>query len=99
MKNQKGQSTIEYVLVMGVALILVVNFVNSDKFKELMGGDSEIFKRYKNYLEYSYRHTHFSVQDEPTNNFNNYSGNHESYTIEDFNDTRFFIVRNPYGAP
>jgi hypothetical protein len=97
--NQKGQSTIEYLLVLGVVFILVLNLLNSPFFANMMGSDGDVFTAFKKYIEYSYRHTHFKKEGDPLDNFNGYTGNHESFTQPNIIDTRFFLVRNPYGAP
>lgn len=89
MKNQKGQSTIEYILLLSVMSVLVFSIFNSNLFKSNFGKDGKLLKAYKKQFEFAYR-----------NGFP-YDGNEYSYesmhpTYADGNGTRFFIPKLPY---
>lgn len=94
--NQRGQTSVEYVLVLGVVLLLTMTVIKSNRFKSLVSGDGDVFQGYKNYMEYTYRHAYFDLKDSQSN-YGAYTGNHNSYTQDSGIDTRFFLVRNPYG--
>ena len=75
MKN-KGQSTIEYVLLLAVIVSISLSIINSDRFKELIGKDAQVFKNIRDQFNFSYRHgLAGSSEDDPSS----YSGTHETY--------------------
>lgn len=100
MVKKKGQSTVEYLLVMAIVFITFFKVFQSDAFRNLFAGDSDVMKGYRKYIEFSYRHGYldlgFKTITEP---FSDYTNNqHPSYTNpESGNDTRFFLVSEPYG--
>lgn len=83
---QKGQSTVEYVLLLGVIMTLTITILSSKPFQDFLGPESEFLTVLKNRMEYSYRHGIPGAEDE-----SNYSAlNHESYIAEG-GKTHFFI--------
>ncbi|MBH47953.1 MAG: hypothetical protein CME71_07245 [Halobacteriovorax sp.] len=60
--QQKGQSTIEYVLLLAVVMLLVAIVLRSPLFADLLGEDSSFFKVLKHRMEFSYRFTHLGVE-------------------------------------
>lgn len=62
MKKEGGQSTIEYVLLLSVVMLLVAVVLRSPLFADLLGEDSSFFKILKDRMEYSYRYTHAGVR-------------------------------------
>lgn len=55
-KNQKGQTVVEYILLLSVAVSLVATFYNSNTFKKYFGNDGKLGKIYKVETEWGYRH-------------------------------------------
>lgn len=62
--QQKGQSTIEYVLLLAVVMLLVSIVLRSPLFADLLGKDSSFFKALKDRMEYSYRFTHLDSEED-----------------------------------
>jgi len=81
---QKGQTTIEYVMLMAVVLVLVTTVLKSRAFQDYLGAEGEFFKAYKRIIEFSYRYgTEGNVDPHP-----DFTGEHPSYFGD--GNTRFF---------
>ena len=89
----KGQSTVEYLLLFAVMSAITMSILGSDKFKQIMGRDSEFFVALKNYMEYSYRHGAPGSRDISTTRA---GGVHELYFNSDKGDTHFFTPLDEY---
>ena len=89
--NKKGQSMVEYILLLSVIMTIGVAIFRSDFFQNLWGPDSEVFRRLKENLTFSYRH---GLGGENDRTENNYSGKHETYF--DGSETRFFLPTDAY---
>jgi hypothetical protein len=90
-KQNQGQSTVEYVLLLAVIMVLVYSVLQSDRFKETLGQDSEIFAAMEKYIEYTYRHGGPGLTDPST-----YAGDHETYKKDGAIGTRFFTPAEQY---
>ncbi len=88
-KSQRGQSAVEYILLLAVVASVAFAVLNSDLFKKLIGENSSVFKTAKSYMEYSYRHglAGFESSDSYMK-----GGTHETYYTNE--NTRFFIVES-----
>lgn len=53
--SDKGQSTVEYILLLAVVMSLVYLVVNSERFKDLIGDDGAFAIKMKNESEWNYR--------------------------------------------
>ena len=91
--NQKGQSIVEYVLLIGLLLMIAVSIFKSEQFKRIFGEDSELFTKLRRQFEYEYRHGLSGVIDTSDNS---YGGDHESFYSA--GKTRFFSPDTPYPA-
>jgi len=89
----KGQSTVEYLLLFAVMSAITLSILGSDKFKQIMGRDSEFFVALKNYMEYSYRHGSPGSRDVSTTRS---GGVHELYYNISKGVTHFFIPLDEY---
>lgn len=89
-KGEEGQAVIEYVLLLGVVMVMVVTVFRHPKFKAFLGQEGTFFKQYKSLLEYSYRYGLGGKSDPGSN----YSFSHPSYF--DNGDTRFFSNKTKY---
>lgn len=90
-KNDDGQSMVEYIMLLGVVLILVLTVLKNEKFKAIMGPDSEVLDGMRKSMVYSYRHGRPGppIADPNDENSNDsYSGG---------SDSRFFVNNEPYG--
>jgi len=91
MKNQKGQSTIEYILLLVVVVSIAGGLMNSDAFKRFVGEDSELMQKMVRQMTYAYRHGRLGEVDE-----SNYDREHETYFNKDEDRSRFFTPINVY---
>jgi hypothetical protein len=99
-KHQRGQTLVEYILLLVVAASLMMTFYRSKAFRRLFGEKGEIGIKMKSQTEFAYRHAFYAsgpsgetVSDIPRDN--KQISNHPSYT--DGSGTRFFGPKDPYG--
>ena len=98
LRNTKGQSTVEYVLLLGVIVLLVLSVIRSKAFKDFLGDEGKIFVAYKDYMECSYHlpmpcdrlGKSGSTESEVKSLINGYKGTHPGYTPGAGTETRFF---------
>lgn len=92
LNNQKGQSTVEYVLLLAMVMILVNTVFQSRLFKKIFGENGTFAKAFRSEVEFSYRHAlrGRAFYTEP-----NYNNRHKSYLWEG-NSTRFFGAKDKY---
>jgi hypothetical protein len=91
--NQKGQSVMEYLLLLFVVVSLSTAFITSDAFKSIMGENSFFFTKLKEKQEYSFRHAQYT----DTNDDSTYNGpQHHSYKNPESNNSRFFAPAEEY---
>jgi hypothetical protein len=89
LKNKKGQSVVEYILLFGVIATLAFSVFKMDALRDLLGSDSEFLKSIRERLEYSYRHGSMK-NGKVGNDSSDYSGKHESYYNKQKGVTHFF---------
>ena len=92
--DEKGQSVVEYIMLLAVISSITFSIINSDKFKDFMGKDSSFFAGLRSQLEYAYRHGYLNSESDRSDN--NYSGPHETYYNIDDGQTRFFSGGEQY---
>ena len=51
MKNEQGQSLVEYILLLGMLLMIGVSIFKSDQFKDIFGEDSSLFAKLRKQFE------------------------------------------------
>ena len=95
--NEKGQSVVEYILLLSVVMTLVYFILTNQRFKELIGADSQYIQALRNYLEYSYRFTHPAPNNTRTQ-FTGYGGNHHSYYNQSKGESHFYGLVERYPA-
>ena len=96
LKNNKGQSTVEYVLLMAVALTFMTTVWNSNAFKEFFSEDSNFFTAFSQRIRTTYQ---FAANTPLDTEFpQRPTLNHPSFVGE--GATRFFTHDNqtPYPA-
>lgn len=90
--SERGQSTVEYVLLLVVIFSLSLTIYKSTGFKNLIGEDSVFFAKMRTYIEFTYRHggSISRVQ-------SSYTGTHDTYWSGG-EDTHFFSPKSSYPA-
>ena len=91
--NSKGQTMVEYVLLLSVILTLIAAVFKSDAFQNLWGPESEVFKALRERTEFTYRHGLIIEDISGDKTDNTYSGTHETYYD---GQSRFFVPRENY---
>lgn len=92
LKNQKGQSVVEYILLLLVVVVLSNAVFKSDLFLDFVGPDSDFFQKLKIQTEYAYRHgVNHQIDDD-----SNYNDRHHTYTNPQSGATRFFTNKVAY---
>lgn len=89
LKNNQGQSTVEYILLLAVVISLFSVVFNSAAFQNLLGPEGSFFQATAAKIEFSYRN---GYPGDVRFRAPNYSGL-DSPTI---NRNRFFSPRDPY---
>ena len=90
---EKGQSTLEYLLLMFVVVVLCIALFKSDAFKQFMGKDSDRFKAIIARMEYSYRHGRDSLTEK--DDLSTFI-NHPTFYNKEENKSRFFSPKSKY---
>lgn len=97
-KSEQGQTMVEYILLLAVAVSLVMTFYNSEAYRRLFGDNGAIGKKMKAESEFSYRHASMLGTDVPRDNRDGTI--HPSYYDDGSGGssvgTRFFGPKNPY---
>ncbi len=96
-KNQRGQTVVEYILLLSVAVSLVVTFYNSETFKRLFGDQGSVGVAYKSEAEWGYRHGY--IMGRASGSMPDTYGSaeeHPSYWNGTVNETHFFGPSDPY---
>lgn len=94
-KSQTGQTMVEYMLLLAVALSLVITFYNSAAFKRLFGNQGSLGKTIKDESEFAYRHAYMRNKTEDVSRENRNGSVHPSYTNPS-GGSRFFSAKDPY---
>ena len=87
-KNERGQSAVEYILLFAVVALLVNFVISSDPFTGLFGKEGKFGDVYKRELEYTYRHG--------VNGSEAYSPPNYSSEVHDSYGGRFFGSKETY---
>jgi len=96
MMFQKGQSTVEYVLLLALVMFLVSTVIRSPRFQEYFGENSAFFTMLKDRMEYSYRYTQLGNRAGSGREDINDPKNHDSYAKD--GSSRFATSAEPYGG-
>jgi|SRR5690606_13769257 len=101
LKSQEGQTLVEYILLLVVAISLVLTFYQSEAFRRLFGEQGRIGQQIKSQNEFAYRHAFSAsgadrIRPPDASKDNKDIGQHPSYTDVTNGGTRFFGPRDPY---
>lgn len=100
-RNQQGQTAVEYILLLAVAVSLVLTFYNSEAYRKLFGSQGQVGLRIKRESEFSYRHA-YGVDYESKQIPEDIPGTnkdisiHPSYWDSKNGGSRFFGPQEPY---
>lgn len=99
LRNSKGQSAVEYILLIAVLSSVGYSFYNNKNFKDFVGGEKGLFVELRKGMEYSYRYGRPMSGDdvEEAMEFQYQSRNHDLYYNKEETRTRFFTGLDPYG--
>lgn len=89
--NQKGQSTVEYILLLTVVALTVMSIFKSKYFTENFGKDGKILQSYKTQFEHAYRNG-FPYDGKDDYDYDNM---HPTYS-NGGGESRFFISKDAY---
>ena len=95
MSCEKGQSTIEYILLLAVVMLMISVVFKSPLFSDLLGKDSSFFKILKDRMEFSYRYTHAGAREDSGLENISSAAQHESYAKN--SKSRFAGATSAYG--
>lgn len=92
--NNRGQSTVEYILLLVVVTSLITVVMKSPQIRQWVGGGGELYKTIARSIEFSYRYGHNGIDDNFQNNYNNIGL--KSYSMDDGSGSRFFSPETKY---
>lgn len=96
-RNERGQTVVEYILLFAVVASLIATFYHSDVYRRLFGQNGEIGLRMKANNEFGYRHGYLNGNG--TENYPVGSRNgalHPTYYDTENGGSRFFGPKEPY---
>ena len=99
-KNKKGQSTVEYILLLGLLSSLVFVVFKNSKFKTLFQSDAGLFSTMRKGMSYTYRfgrEYRDSAEYDNAFSFEYTNGQHPLYFNKEANTSRFFSGTTVYG--
>ncbi len=100
LKNKQGQSVVEYILLLAVISALGFSVLNHQAFKDFTSGNSGLFLKLRQGIEYSYRYGLPVGEDtnlDEARNFSLQTNQHDLYFDKKGNQSRFFTGIDPYG--
>ena len=95
LKNERGQTMVEYILLLAVVVSVVYTFMNSNAYKKLFGSAGSFGKIAKTQTEAAYRYSTMKVNSELSRD-NRDGSIHPSYHDENAGGTRFFGPKVAY---
>jgi len=94
--NERGQTVVEYILLLAVAMSLIVTFYRSATFQRFFGTQGELGRLYKLDSEWGYRHASMSGRATESNQRKSSAEDHASYYNAEKSQTHFFGPSDPY---
>lgn len=99
LKNNLGQSAVEYILLLAVLSSLGYTFYNNKRFKDFLKGKDGMFATMKKGMSYSYRYGLELKKDTPFDeklDFDYQTNKHDTYLNSNEGQSRFFSGQGPY---
>ena len=94
--SQRGQTVVEYILLLAVSASLIVTFYRSSAFQRFFGSQGQLGKVHKLESEWGYRHALASGRVPETNQPKASASEHPSYYNASKNASRFFGASDAY---
>lgn len=96
--NKKGQSLIEYLLLLLVISSVAFGIFNHPRLKKFIGPNSSYFNALKRGMEYSYRYGNDLPDGDYSDvGFDNSTNAHSLYLNKKEGQSRFFATQEAYG--
>lgn len=92
--GQKGQSVVEYILLLAVITSLAYTVYSNPKFKQFFG-ERGFFEAMRVRIGFAYRYGYEGT--EPAEEFQYTNNKHKTYLNEETSMSRFFSPVEPYG--
>ena len=92
--GNRGQSTVEYVLLLVVVMVFVNTVIRSDTFEQFFGDNSTFFQTIATGMARSYRYADIVSEDEAIDESPSLA--HPSYTQDGGSESRFFVTAEEY---
>ena len=102
LKNNLGQSMVEYILLLAVITSLGYTLFHNKRFKDFIKGQDGMFATMKKGMSYSYRYGLEYKSDTPFDeriNFDYSSNKHDTYVNPTTGTSRFFGGNTAYPGP
>jgi Flp pilus assembly pilin Flp len=99
--NSRGQSAVEYILLLAVIASLTFGVLKNKKFKDFMNGKSGLFVALKDGMEYSFRYgreLNSDIDSDQAANFSYQTNKHDLYYNPTANQSHFFSGADKYGS-
>ena len=99
LRNNLGQSVVEYILLLAVVSSISYAFYNNKRFKDLIKGNDGLFAMMKMGMSYSYRYGAEYKSDmsfEEKMNFDYQSNKHDTYFNPNSGQSHFFAGIHAY---
>lgn len=100
LKNNRGQSVVEYILLLVVISAIGFTVYNNQRFKEFLGGQTGFFSALRKGMAYSYRYGRELKADtefEEAMSFDYQTRDHDTYFNKESGKSRFFEGTTSYG--
>lgn len=94
--SQRGQTMVEYILLLAVSVALVVTFYRSAAFQRYFGSEGRLGQQYKAEAEWGYRHAFIKGRTPESNQPKSTASEHSSYYSQERGSSRFFSASDPY---
>lgn len=94
--DNKGQSALEYILLMAVLVSIGTTLFRSKVFTDFMGPNSVFFETLRTRYEFTYRYGSPPTGLEDPTEGNAYANRHETYYNGGLSQTRFFTPVGTY---
>lgn len=94
--SQRGQTVVEYILLLAVSASLIVTFYRSSAFQRFFGSEGQFGKVHKLESEWGYRHALATGRVPETNEPKATASQHPSYFNSKVGASRFFGASSQY---
>ena len=100
LRNPRGQSLVEYIMLLAVLSSLGFSLYNSKRFKAFIGGNQGLFSTMRKGISYSYRYgreLRGNIDFDEKMNFDYKTNKHDTYFNAAQGNSHFFTGTEAYG--